>query len=65
MPLSAPLQFFTNKGYYPNLSIYPKQDIAFFCACNFIIDLDKLQGMLKEEIAKAQQQYQSSANSCQ
>jgi len=65
MPLSAPLQFFTNKGYYPNLSVYPKQDIAFFHACNFIIDLDKLQGMLKEEIAKAQQQYQPSANSCQ
>jgi len=49
--------FFTNKGYHPNLSIYPEWDIASSCACDFIIDLDKLQGMLKKEITKAQQQY--------
>ena len=45
--------FFVNKGYHPNLSIYPEQDIAFSRACNFIINLDKLQDMLKEEITKA------------
>jgi len=55
--------FFTNKGYYPNLIVYPEQDIASSCACDFIIDLDKLQSILKEEIAKAQRQYQPSANS--
>jgi len=56
--------FFTNKGYHFNLSVYPEWDIAFFRVCDFIINLDKLQGMLKEEIAKAQQQYQPLANSC-
>ena len=57
--------FFANKGYHPNLSVYPEQDIAFSHAHDFIIDLDKLQDMLKEEITKAQQQYQPFVNSCQ
>jgi len=57
--------FFANKEYYPNLMVYPEQDIASSCACDFIVDLDKLQGILKEEIAKAQRQYQPFANSCQ
>jgi len=46
--------FFTNKGYYPNLSIYPEWDLTSSYACDFIIDLDKLQDILKEKIAKAQ-----------
>jgi len=46
--------FFANKGYYPNLSVYPECDIASFHIHDFIIDLDELQGMLKEKIAKAQ-----------
>jgi len=46
--------FFANKGYHPNLDIYPERDIVSSCACDFIIDIDKLQGMLKREIAKAQ-----------
>jgi len=50
--------FFANKGYHPNLSVYPEQDIASFCVCDFILDLNELQDMLKEEIAKAQRQYQ-------
>jgi len=49
--------FFTNKGYHPNIIIYPEQDIASSCTCNFIVDLDKLQSTLKEEITKAQRQY--------
>jgi len=57
--------FFTNKGYHPNLIVYPEQDIAFSRAYNFIVDLDKLQSTLKEEITKAQRQYQPSANSRQ
>ena len=56
--------FFANKGYHPNLSVYPEWDIASFCVHNFIIDLDELQGMLKKEIAKAQRQYQPSTDSC-
>jgi len=56
--------FFANKGYYPNLIVYPERDIASSHTCDFIVDLDKLQSTLKEEIAKAQRQYQPSANSC-
>jgi len=45
--------FFANKEYYPNIMIYPEWDIASSCTCNFIVDLDKLQSILKEEITKA------------
>jgi len=56
--------FFANKGYRLNLSMYPEQDIASSHACDFVLNLDKLQNMLKEKIAKAQRQYQLSADSC-
>jgi len=55
--------FFANKGYHPNLSVYPERDIASSRARNFILNLDELQDMLKEEIAKAQRQYQPSTDS--
>jgi len=55
--------FFTNKGYHPNLSVYPERDIASSRACDFVLNLDELQDTLKEEIAKAQRQYQPSADS--
>jgi len=51
--------FFANKGYHPNLMVYPEQDIASSYVCEFIVDLNELQGILKEEVAKAQRQYQS------
>jgi len=57
--------FFANKEYHLNLLVYPEQDIASSHACDFVIDLGKLQGTLKEEIAKAQMQYQPSTNSRQ
>ena len=44
--------------------MYPEQDIASSRARDFVLNLDELQDMLKEEIAKAQRQYQPSANSC-
>ena len=56
--------FFANKGYHPNLLVYPERDIASSRARDFVVDLDELQSTLKEEIAKAQRQYQPSANSC-
>jgi len=55
--------FFANKGYHPNLIVYPERDIAFFHAHDFVVDLDELQSILKEEIVKAQKQYQPSADS--
>jgi len=56
--------FFANKEYHPNLSVYPERDIASSCTHDFILNLDKLQNMLKEEIAKSQRQYQPSADLC-
>jgi len=55
--------FFTNKGYHPNLAVYPERDIASSRARDFIIDLDELQSILKEEITNAQRQYKPSADS--
>jgi len=55
--------FFANKGYHPNLSVYPERDIASSRARDFVLNLDELQDTLKEEIAKAQRQYQPSADS--
>jgi len=57
--------FFANKGYHPNLSIYPERDIVSSRARDFILNLDELQATLKEKIAKAQRQYQLSADSRQ
>jgi len=55
--------FFANKGYHPNLIVYPERDIASSHARDFIVDLDELQSTLKEEITRAQRQYQPSADS--
>jgi len=55
--------FFANKGYHPNLLVYPERDIASSRARDFVVDLDELQGTLKKEITKAQMQYQPSADS--
>ena len=57
--------FFANKEYHLNLIVYPERDIASSHAHDFIVDLDELQGTLKEEITKAQRQYQPFTNSCQ
>jgi len=43
--------FFANKRYYPNITIYPKCDIAFSWAHNFAVDLNKLQSTFKAEIS--------------
>ena len=54
--------FFANKGYHPNITVHPECDIASSRACDFAIDLDKLQSTLKAEISAAQQCYQKSAD---
>ena len=46
--------FFANKGYYPNITVHPKCEIASSRACNFAVDLDELQNILKAEISAAQ-----------
>jgi len=45
--------FFANKGYYLNITVHPKHDIASFQARNFTVDLDELRSTLKAEISKA------------
>ena len=54
--------FFANKGYYLNITVHPEHDIASSRACNFAVDLDELQSILKAEIFIAQQHYQKSAD---
>ena len=49
--------FFANKGYHPNLMVYTERDIASSRTYDFIVDLNELQSILKEEIARAQRQY--------
>jgi len=49
---------FTNKRYHSNITVHPKCNITFSWVCNFTIDLDKLQSILKAEISMAQQRYQ-------
>jgi len=45
--------FFANKGYYPNITVHPKCNIASFQAHNFAVDFDELQSTLKAEISMA------------
>jgi len=54
--------FFTNKGYYPNITVHSKHDIAFSQAYDFAIDLNELQSTLKAKISMVQQCYQKSAD---
>ena len=49
--------FFANKGYHLNINVHPECDIASFRVCDFAIDLDELQSILKAEISIAQQCY--------
>ena len=34
--------FYANKGYHPNLTIYPEQELSSSCAQEFVTDLDEL-----------------------
>jgi len=45
--------FFTNKKYHLNITVYPECDIASFWACDFAIDLNELQSILKAAISTA------------
>ena len=54
--------FFTNKGYHPNLTVHPEQDLASSRARDLVVNLDELQQELKSAISEAQLQYQGPAN---
>ena len=54
--------FFANKGYDPNLSIYPECDLSSACAHQYAVDLDELHQELQTQISAAQKRYQASAD---
>jgi len=53
---------FTNKDYYPNITIYLERDITLSYTCEFTVNLNELQNSLKTDISAIQQQYQWSAD---
>ena len=42
--------FFANKGYHPNITIYPECDLASLKARELAVNLDELHSVLKDEI---------------
>lgn len=45
--------FFANKGYHPNLTVYPERDLASQRARDFAVDLDGLHKFLRIELTRA------------
>ena len=54
--------FYTNKGYHPNLSIHPNQDIASTWAWDYVVDLNELHQQLYSHISDMQKQYSASTD---
>ena len=54
--------FFANKGYHPNISVYPERDMTSAHAHNYAVDLESLHQYLREEMTNAQQHYQGLAD---
>ena len=54
--------FFQNKGYHPNISVYPEHDMTSARAHEYAVDLDSLHQYLHEEMANAQLCYQGPAD---
>jgi len=46
--------FFANKGYHPNISIYPERDMTSTQACDYAVNLLSLHQYLREEMANTQ-----------
>ena len=54
--------FFANKGYHPNISVYPERDLASARVRDFVTDLDELHQELCTAMAEAQEHYKISAD---
>ena len=54
--------FFANKGYDPELAIFPERTITSNHALKFAVDLDELHAHLRENLRIAQQRYQVQAD---
>jgi len=54
--------FFANRGYHPNISVYPERDMTSARARDYAVDLESLHQYLREEMANAQLCYQGPAD---
>jgi len=54
--------FFANKGYHPNITVHPEQDLASAQARNFVVDLNELHQSLRTAMSEAQERYQVQAD---
>src|SRR5258705_12778073 len=54
--------FFTNKGYHPEFTADPQADTSSAEAQMFMVDLERTQAELKENIAQAQERYRKNAD---
>jgi Integrase core domain len=54
--------FFANKGYHPNITVYPKCDMTSKKAQEYAVDLESLHLFLREEMSHAQKRYQVHAD---
>src|ERR1700731_1548207 len=54
--------FFANKGYHPNISVYPEREVTSVHARELAVDLDELHQELRTQIANAQHRYQGPAD---
>ena len=54
--------FFANKGYHPNITVFPECKLASVKAREYVIDLEELHTELCEQMAKAQACYQGPAD---
>src|SRR3984893_9228171 len=54
--------FFVNKGYHPNISVYPECEVTLVRAQELTVDLDELHQELRTQIANAQRCYQGPAD---
>ena len=57
--------FYANKGYHPNLSVHPEQDVASTQAWDYAVNPNKLHQQLCPHISNVQKQYSASADKCQ
>ena len=56
------LPFFANKGYHPNISVYPEHNMTSTRARDYAVNLESLHQYLREEMANAQLHYQGPAD---
>ena len=54
--------FYTNKQYYPNITVYPEREIASQRAREYVVDLDELHAELRNQMSNVQKRYQVPAD---